>query len=248
MRVSLSYRNQVKTEEGLALKAYNDGGDQPTIGWGHIKNVHYGDTCTLAQAEAWLTEDLAIAENAVNNLVTVPLTQGQFDVLVSFTMNLGGGALGSSTLLRKLNVGDYASVRSELLRWVYDDPDGAGPLPLHKVQGLVNRRQREADAWLVASAALNPIDPKGSRTINGGGLATTGGLVVAGEQINEVIQNAETHLSAGNVMGIIVGVLILAGGLWAIYARLDDAKLLPWQKKPPAPPEPVLEPATPENP
>lgn len=247
MRVSLAERNRIKAEEGLFLKAYDDGGGQATIGWGHIDGVRWGDTCTLEQAEVWLTADIAVAENAVNKYVHVPLTQGQFDVLVSFTMNLGVGALASSTLLRLLNTGDYAAVRGQLLRWVYDDPDGAGPLPPHVVQGLVNRRQREGAAWTAASAPVNPVDPSGSRTVNGAFTAGAGGAADIAVQVTDAAQNAGWQLSSGNWIMIAVGVVVLAGALWAIYARLDDAGLLPWKKKPVAPVT-TPEPPVPETP
>ena len=93
--------------ESLALSAYADSGGTLTIGYGHTAGVCEGDTCTVPQADAWLVEDLAWAEDAVNELVAVPLTQSMFDACVSFTYNVGRSAFAESTALRVLNQGGY---------------------------------------------------------------------------------------------------------------------------------------------
>lgn len=89
---------------------------------------------------------MAIAEAAVISLVTVALTQNQFDALVSWTYNLGKRNLQSSTLLRVLNAGEYAKVPAEIKRWVYANK--------RVIPGLVNRRAEEAT--LFASLAVIP--------------------------------------------------------------------------------------------
>ena len=93
-------------------------------------------TITEADAIELLRHDLAIAEAAVRRLITVPLTQNQFDALVSFTFNVGEGALEKSTLRRRINQGDWALAKGELLRWVHADGK--------KLKGLVARREAEA--------------------------------------------------------------------------------------------------------
>jgi lysozyme len=80
-------------------------------------------------------QDVTYAEHAVEHLVTVPLSPGQYDTLVSFTYNEGTGKLQSSTLLRYLNVGNYAGAANQFFVWVYD---GGVKLP-----GLVTRRAAE---------------------------------------------------------------------------------------------------------
>ena len=132
----------IKQWEGLRPKAYLDGGGVLTIGYGHTNSagglkVSHGLVITEAQAEEVLKQDLTKFEARVNSLVKVPLSQNQFDTLVSFDFNTG--ALHSSTLLKKLNSGDYDSVPSELMRWVNDDGK--------KIQGLVNRRTAEVALW-----------------------------------------------------------------------------------------------------
>jgi lysozyme len=130
----------IKASEGLRLKAYLCPADVWTIGWGHTKGVMEGDTCTISQADAFLREDCADAEWAVNHLVKVPITQNQFDALVSFTFNLGTGSLEKSTLLKKLNSCDYVGAASQLHRWTK-----AGGKEL---AGLVKRRAAEYDLFM----------------------------------------------------------------------------------------------------
>ncbi|MFZ0312971.1 MAG: lysozyme [Candidatus Korobacteraceae bacterium] len=123
--------------EGLRLTAYQDSVGVWTIGYGHTgSDVQPGLTITQEQAGALLLQDVAGAVAAVNRLVTVPLTQNQFDALVDFTFNLGQGNLASSTLLRELNAGNTAGAAAQFLVWVY-----AGGV---KLPGLVKRRQAEA--------------------------------------------------------------------------------------------------------
>lgn len=125
----------IREFEGLRLKAYRCPADVWTIGYGSTgKGVHEGLTITASQAEEWLKRDLARFEKRVNTLVTVPLTQNQFDALVSFDFNTG--ALGRSTLLRRLNRGEYDAVPAELQKWTRG---GGKVLP-----GLVRRRAAEA--------------------------------------------------------------------------------------------------------
>ncbi|MFB1490743.1 MULTISPECIES: lysozyme [unclassified Thiocapsa] len=90
---------------------------------------------TPAQATELLRKDVRIAEQAVLRLISVFLTDGQLDALVSFTFNLSSGVLQRSTLRRKANRGEHESVPAELMKWVW----AAGK----KLPGLVRRRQAE---------------------------------------------------------------------------------------------------------
>ena len=125
--------------EGCRYVAYQDVRGVWTIGYGHTKGVEPGDVCTHAQAEAWLDEDTATAEVAVNRLVKVPLTQNEFDALVDFAFNCGVGALQGSTLLRLLNAGDDAKAAEEFERWTH----AGGEV----VAGLLRRRGAERDLF-----------------------------------------------------------------------------------------------------
>lgn len=134
----------IKSYESLSLKAYRDSGGVPTIGWGSTRGVRMGMQISQEQAESRLRDDLYTAESAVNRYVTVPLSQHQFDALVSFVFNVGGGAFRKSTLLEKLNLADYAGAANELSRWVKAN---GRVLP-----GLVKRRAAERALFLSESA------------------------------------------------------------------------------------------------
>lgn len=132
----------IKRFEGLRLKAYRDVADVLTIGYGHTSaagapKVYAGQTITEAEAEKILMSDLAKFEARVSRQVKVTLNENQFAALVSFDFNTG--ALHKSTLLKKLNAGNYDAVPGELMKWV-----NAGG---KRVQGLVNRRSAEAGLW-----------------------------------------------------------------------------------------------------
>lgn len=141
----------IKHHEGLETKAYPDPGSADghpwTIGVGHTKGVKKGDTCTVAQAMEWLREDVRTAEAAVLRLVKVPLTQAQFDALVSFVFNVGADedadtlaeGLGDSTLLRMLNSGDYFGAAVQFDRWNKNDG--------RVMAGLTTRRKAERDMF-----------------------------------------------------------------------------------------------------
>lgn len=124
--------------EGLRLNAYNDGVGVWTIGYGTTVingvKVKKGDTCTLEQAKSYMASDLKKFEAAVNK-VTVPLNQNQFDALVSLSYNIGTGAFANSTLLKKLNAGDYDGAAAQFDVW-----NKAGGKVM---KGLVNRRAAE---------------------------------------------------------------------------------------------------------
>ncbi|MTK06835.1 MAG: glycoside hydrolase family protein [Hungatella sp.] len=137
--------NLIKSFEGLRLTAYQDSVGVWTIGYGHTSGVKSGMTITEAQAEAYLKSDLKSAENTVNNKVTYAISQNQFDALVSFTFNLGGGNFGSSTLLKKLNQGDINGAANEFDKWIY-----AGGEVL---DGLVKRRAAEKEMFLYGTSS-----------------------------------------------------------------------------------------------
>ena len=120
MNISEKGRNLIKNFEGLRLKAYRCSSNRLTIGYGHTANVKESDVITKEQAENYLTQDLKRFENAVNRLVKVPLTQNQFDALISFTFNLGEGNLQKSTLLKLLNERKYNEAANQFERWCLD--------------------------------------------------------------------------------------------------------------------------------
>ena len=147
MTVNQTTIDHLKKWEGLRLEAYPDPGSRDgnpwTIGYGHTSDgflrVAKGLLITQAQAESALRHDAGEAAAAINRLVKVRLTDNQRGALISFVFNVGIGAFGKSTLLKKLNGGDYNSVPVELARWNKND----GKV----MAGLTNRRSAEAGLW-----------------------------------------------------------------------------------------------------
>jgi len=132
----------IKKWEGFVNHVYLCAAGYPTIGFGHV--VLKGETFTTIteeEAEELLKKDLGKAERAVTRLIRVPLTENQFAALVSFTFNLGSGALQRSTLRIKLNRGEYEEVPTELMKWVW-----AGG---KKLKGLQRRRKAEGELWVM---------------------------------------------------------------------------------------------------
>ncbi len=145
MHISPSGIDLICNFEGKRLTAYDDGVGVWTIGFGTTVypngiKVKKGDTCTEAQAKAYMAHDLKKFASAVNNAVTVPLNQNQFDALVSLAYNIGTGAFSKSTLVKKLNANDYRSAADQFDVWV-----NAGD---KRMQGLVNRRAKEKALFL----------------------------------------------------------------------------------------------------
>ena len=125
----------IKKFEGCRLESYRCSANVLTIGYGHTGGVLETDVITQDDADRLLEQDIAKFEKYVNVNVAVELNQNQFDALVAWTFNLGVGNLRQSTMLRKLNEGDYQSVPSEMNRW-----NKAGGKTL---DGLIRRRKAE---------------------------------------------------------------------------------------------------------
>jgi len=131
----------VKHFEGLYLTTYLCPAGKETLGYGATgHDIAMGMTWTEAQADARLAEDLSEAENDVDELVTVPLSDTEKAALISFVFNLGGHALESSTLLRVLNQGDRQQATLEFLKWDKATVRGV-KVPL---RGLTLRRKAES--------------------------------------------------------------------------------------------------------
>jgi GH24 family phage-related lysozyme (muramidase) len=129
----------IKKYEGLRLKAYVCPAGKLTIGYGHTKSVKASQRITEAEADALLLEDLRGFEAAVKASIKVPVSENQIGALVSFAFNVGLGAFRRSTLLKRLNAGDYKAVPTELLKW---NKAGGVVLP-----GLTARRAAEGFLW-----------------------------------------------------------------------------------------------------
>ena len=134
----------IKKWEGLRLKAYLCPAGVPTIGYGHTYNVKMGQTISVAQAELFLDHDYQNAEEQVLSLVKVPLTENQLGALTSFVFNLGAGNLRISTLLRKLNLGDYRGAAEQFGAWNKARVNGV----MVALDGLTKRRADEKNLFL----------------------------------------------------------------------------------------------------
>lgn len=151
MIASKTAHDLIKTFEGFSPNAYTCPAGHATIGYGH--KLHDGPVneddkelyWTPKHAEIVLMRDTAIAEQALNRAIRVPVNQNQFDALVSWTYNFGVGRLKESTCtwLRELNAGNYSAVAPQILRWNRATVNGK---PV-EVPGLTSRRKKEAELF-----------------------------------------------------------------------------------------------------
>ena len=128
----------IKDFEGLSLECYFCPSDVLTIGYGHTgTDVYIGQRITEAEAEALLRSDLKYFEKSVNFLIKRPLTQHEYDAIVSFAFNVGVGALEASTFRKRINAGEEKPLcfKQEFIRW---NKSFNGVLP-----GLTRRREAE---------------------------------------------------------------------------------------------------------
>ncbi len=143
----------IKRFESFSSAIYCCLAGYPTIGYGHVLKAdeHFDGGIDKQQAEILLRRDAQVAERAVLRLINVPLTDGQFSALVSFTFNLGAGALQRSTLRRKVNRQEHDEVPAEFVKWVY-----AGG---RKLPGLVKRRRLEAKIYFNSWVNISTQSP-----------------------------------------------------------------------------------------
>lgn len=122
LKMSADGRGRLTSREGVRLTAYVDSVGVLTIGIGHTAHAgppipKKGMTITAQECDEIFARDLIAYENAVNNSVKVPLAQGEFDALVSLCFNIGQGAFRSSTIVKRLNVGDYEGAAAAIMMW-----------------------------------------------------------------------------------------------------------------------------------
>lgn len=155
MKLSSSGFAHIRKFEGFSAKLYNDGETKShghcTVGYGHLVHKKVCDAkkypsekpfikgISKGKASVLLRKDVGWAEKVVNRAVTVPLTQNQFDALVSFTFNVGSGNFTGSTLLKLLNKGSYTKAAEEFKKWKYSN----GKI----LRGLPVRRKSEASLF-----------------------------------------------------------------------------------------------------
>lgn len=130
----------IATHEGYRGEAYRDAAGIPTIGYGETAGVKMGDKTTPERALVQLLKSTEKHADAIRQCIHVPLYQHEFDAYVSLSYQIGAGAFCRSTLIKKLNKGDYTGACNELDKWVYA---GGKKLP-----GIVKRRQKEKEMCL----------------------------------------------------------------------------------------------------
>lgn len=145
MTTSAAGRQFITEQEGQRLTAYQDSIGVWTIGVGHTSaegppQVTAGLQITSEECDEILARDLQKTEQAVRSLITVPVTQCEFDALVSLAFNIGAGNFAKSSVHRDLNAGNRAAAADAFLMW-----DKAGG---HVLPGLDKRRQRERTLFL----------------------------------------------------------------------------------------------------
>ena len=231
----------IKDGEGLVLYTYDDANPgkpflrgkpkgELTIGYGHTSaagepTVKPGMKITKAEADAIFKRDIQKYVNDVNRLVNVELTQNQFDALVSFQYNTG--SLATSTLLKRVNAGQFDKVPAEFMKWVNDNG--------RMVPGLINRRRAEVAMWRglesdnIAPASAKVDTPQPAKPITKSkianasvGVGIAGGLEVANQFSSAVSTASAAHDSVGILtvlaksptfwMALVI--LALAGAIW----------------------------------
>lgn len=130
----------IKKFEGLRLKSYKCPAGVYTIGYGHTENVNADSEISELMADQILRKDLKKFENSIKKLVKVPLSQYQFDALVSLVFNIGATNFKNSTLLKYLNNSEYSLAAEQFERWIYSNGK--------KLDGLLTRRKAEKEIFL----------------------------------------------------------------------------------------------------
>lgn len=148
MKLSEEGLTLIKIREGVRNHVYDDGAGFLTVGVGHklinqeLTNYKLGQYVPDCQLDLWLKQDVEFAVRCVNNWVLVDISQGGFDVLVSFVFNVGCEAFKKSTLLRQLNRGQIKEASEEFKKWVFSGK--------RRMAGLVARRAEESHKFLEA--------------------------------------------------------------------------------------------------
>jgi len=129
----------IREAEGLRLKVYKCPSGKLTIGYGHTKDALAGMTINETVAEIYLEQDLKDVAIAIKKYVKVKLNKNQIDALGSFIFNVGAGNFAKSTLLKKINAGDFEGAAKEFLRWNKAWVNGQ----FKELPGLTKRRIKE---------------------------------------------------------------------------------------------------------
>jgi lysozyme len=206
MRTNQAGIELIKDFEGFRSSAYLCPADVWTVGYGHTSAagaplVVQGTTVSQSEAETILKRDLQTFEKVVSDAVTVPLNENQFAALVSFVFNIGPSAFRTSTLLAKLNDGDYLGASKEFGRWVKGN---AG----ERLPGLERRRAAERSLF------ESPVEDQGWRVIQD--------TVFKREpvQSSELPDTEKMAVAAGTELDVLAGARVEANGENGLHFRI----------------------------
>jgi len=224
MKISRKGIDLIKEHEGLRLNAYRDPVSVLTIGYGHTSmagepKVYAGQKITRAEALTILHRDINRFAVGMMKFIRVSLTQGQFDALVSLSFNIGLGAFKKSTLLRKLNAGDFEGAASEFPKW---RKAGGRVLP-----GLVKRRAMEKALFLSETDISEPyIEETSVREVE----VDTGKPATQSTTIWTAIGAAMTSIitavsGLGKDQPVLAGFVVVVAMLFALYIIRERRRL-----------------------
>ncbi len=150
MNISEKGLEFIKKYEGFKNKPYICPAGKLTIGYGHVISPHekFNTTITEKDADRILKNDLKVTQTTIEKGVTVSLTQGQYDALVSLVYNWGEGNFLRSMGLKCLNNNDYTQAAKEF----FSLDHGVVNIKDKFSEGLYNRRQAELEMWSNANA------------------------------------------------------------------------------------------------
>lgn len=225
-----AFEGCLKSVGGGKFKPYVCPAGVLTIGWGHTnhhgRQFKAGDIWTQAECDAQLVEDMKGFEAAVTRRVKTPILQHQFDALVSFTYNCGEGNLLKSTLLKKVNAGDFAGAAAEFHKWTR----GGGQM----LPGLVRRRKAEAllfqgktrEALVTAGVSRvpgpmpqgvdTPTVPKAPATRK-----TATGTIAVGGGVGGAVAATKSGLDLGDIVFILLFAGVVAGVVWHLWPKKE---------------------------
>jgi lysozyme len=212
--VTIGYGRVLKDTNGAQLKG--------KAGIARAKEIH--SAITMEQADEYLVEDLAKFEADVQRICDgLDLNENQFAAIVSFTFNLGAGALQRSTLLKHLKAGDFAAAAEEFPKWNKGDINGDGKLDV--LPGLVRRREAERQLFLREVPETKPLIR--SRTLLGSGAAIAATAAAVLPDIIAQVQQADQTIAATGtsfdlLKYVLAGLTIVGAGV-AAWARIDDS-------------------------
>ena len=218
-----------RVQEDGTVSSYRCPAGVWTAGWGSTYGVKSGTKWTVQECEERLRDDVKKFEDAVKRRVNVPLTQGQFDSLVSWTYNLGEGNLSSSTLLKKLSKGLYEDVPSEMMKWNKARVNGE----LQTLAGLTRRRAAEASMFSVDAALPSDINgPEMPQKVSASATKkltkskTMAGVGVAGTatMLGELAPQIQALVPYAASMKTLFLIVAIGGIALAAYARMKDHK------------------------